>query len=63
MIRNIAQTVLFLLSLLFLLALLTTLPIAMFAPARFAKPWMAVSLLTAATFICAVSWLLLGWGC
>ncbi len=52
--------VLFLLATFSLLSLLLMLPIAMFAPAKFTKPWKAVSVLSIITFGCAAGWLLLG---
>jgi len=58
-----AEAILFLLSFFGLLALMVMLPIAMFAPARFTKPWTIVSILSLVTFACAIGWLLLGAGC
>ena len=58
-----AEAVLFLLSFFGLLALIVMLPIAMFAPARFTRPWTIVSILSLVTFACAIGWLLLGKGC
>jgi len=60
---QVAEAILFLLSFFGLLGLLVMLPIAMFAPARFSKPWSIVSVLSLLTFACAVAWLLLGAGC
>lgn len=57
------EDILLLLGFFSLLFLLVMLPIAMFAPARFTKPWTVVSLLSVITFAFAVGWLLLGWGC
>ncbi len=61
--RNLIQLILCLLAFFGLLGLIVTIPIAMFSPARFARPWMIVSKLTIFTFCCAVGLLLLGWGC
>ncbi|PYX10646.1 MAG: hypothetical protein DMG88_01710 [Acidobacteria bacterium] len=46
-----------------LLCLLIMLPIAMFSPSRFTRPWTAVSVLSFISFASAMFWLLLGWGC
>ncbi len=58
-----AEVILFLLSFFGLLALMLMLPIAIFAPARFTKPWTVVSILSLMTLACAIGWLLLGAGC
>ena len=61
--RKFVEPFLFLVSFFGLLGLLAMIAIAMLAPARFTKPWRIVSLLSLVTFLCAVGWLLLGWGC
>jgi hypothetical protein len=61
--RNISEAIFFLCSLLGLLSLLVLIPVAMFLPARFTKPWKMVSLLSVFTFASAIDWLLLGRGC
>jgi hypothetical protein len=60
---QVVEAILFLLSFFGLLALMLMLPIAVFAPARFTRPWTLMSILSLATFACAVGWLLLGAGC
>ena len=61
--KDIAEIALFLLSFGGLVALFVMIPIAMFAPARFTKPWSIVSVLSIIVFACAIAWLLLGFGC
>ena len=51
---------LFLLASFSLLSLLVMLPVAMFSPAKFTKPWKAVSVLSIISFGCTAGWLLLG---
>jgi hypothetical protein len=51
-----------LLTFLSLLALLVALPIACFSPAKWTKPWMVVSVLSALTLIFATIYVLLGYG-
>ncbi len=55
--------ILFLISFFSLLGLLVMIPVAIFVPAKITKPWSVVSVLTFITFVCAIVWLLLGFGC
>ena len=61
--RKILEPILFLISFFNLLGLLVMIPVAMFASARVTEPWSAVSLLPLVAVVCAISWLLLGFGC
>jgi len=61
--RKILEPILFLISFFNLLGLLVMIPVAMFAPARVAKPWSVVSLLTLVALVCPIGWRLLGLGC
>ena len=61
--RKIVELVLFFASTFGMLVLLVMIPIAVFAPARFTKPWSIVSLFSVFTFVCAMAWLTLGHGC
>ncbi len=57
------ENILLLLGLASLLSLLFMLPIAMFSPSMFTRPWTVVSVLSFISFASALVWLLLGWGC
>jgi len=59
--RKILEPILFLIFFFNLLGLLVMILVAMFAPVT--KPWSIVSLLTLVAFVCAMGWLLLGFGC
>jgi len=53
--RKIVELVLFFVSTFGMLGLLVMIPIAVFPPARFTKPWSIVSLLSIFTFVCAMA--------